>query len=154
MTYIARKERPMMSDPFSKQRPVAKPVAAPPVMHADPPPQTHVPRDMPQDFIYNTEHPVLAIPFTAYLGDHKLEGAELSVTAAYVIIGGALDPAWKGHREVCKLQFDFQGFSVTLFPDMIVAGSRRDGEMTLQFMDPAGDHLPQLSPATSRRWVG
>lgn len=144
MTYIARKERPMMSDPFSKQRPVAQPVAAPPVMPADPPRQAHVPRDMPQDFIYNTEHPVLSVPFTAYLGDHKLEGAELSVTAAYVNIGGALDPAWKGHREVCKLQFDFQGFSVTLFPEMIVAGSRREGEMTLQFMDPAGDHLPQL----------
>jgi mannuronan synthase len=146
MTYIARKERPMMSDPFSTQRPVAPPAAPPPAMPVDPPPQAQAqpPRDMPQDFIYDTEHPVLSIPFTAYIGDHKLEGSELSVTAAYVHIAGQLDPAWKGHRDIIKLQFDFQGFSVTIFPEAIVAGSRRDGEMTLQFMDPAGAHLPQL----------
>jgi len=99
---------------------------------------------MPQDFIYDAEHPVLPIPFKVYLGEHKLDGVELSVTAAYVAIGGDLDPAWKGHKEVVKLQFDFQGFSVTLFPEIVVSGARHTGEMSLQFMDPAGAHLPQL----------
>jgi mannuronan synthase len=108
------------------------------------PPRAEAPKTVPQDFIYDSEHPILPIPFKVWVGENKLEGNELSVTAAYVGIGGALDAAWKGHREVVKLQFDFQGFSVTLYPDMIVAGSRRDGEMTLQFMDPAGAHLPQL----------
>jgi mannuronan synthase len=111
---------------------------------APPPPRAEAPKSVPQDFVYDSEHPILPIPFKVWVGENKLEGDELSVTAAYVAIGGALDPAWKGHREVVKLQFDFQGFSVTLYPDMIVAGSRRDGEMTLQFMDPAGEHLPQL----------
>lgn len=151
-----------MSDPFTSSRPMTAPVAAPqpqpqpvaapavveppPVTRVEPvrPSQPPVPPPLPQDFIYDAEHPVLPIPFKAQIGEHKLDGIELSVTAAYVSIGGALDPAWKGHREVVKLQFDFQGFSVTLFPEMIVTGSRGNGEMTMQFMDPAGAHLPQL----------
>jgi mannuronan synthase len=99
---------------------------------------------IPPDFVYETEHPVLPIPFTATVGDTKLDGTGISVTAAYVAIKGTLDPAWKDHREVVTLQFDFDGFSVTLFPEIVVPGARRDGEMTLQFMDPAGAHLPQL----------
>lgn len=143
MTYIARKERPTMSDPFSTQGPIVPPPAAP-AAEPTPLPTGKAAPAMPQDFVYDTEHPVLPIPFCAYLGDHKLEGSELSVTAVYVNIGGTLDPAWKGYREIIKLQFDFQGFSVTIFPEAVVAGSRREGEMTLQFMDPAGPHLPQL----------
>lgn len=102
------------------------------------------PRPLPQDFVTETEHPVLPIPFTIYMGEHKLEGAGISVAAAYAAIGGTLDPSWKGHRDVVRLQFDFPGFSVTLTPEIVVAGSRKDGEMTLQFLDPAGKHLPQL----------
>ncbi len=101
-------------------------------------------RSIPQDFVYETEHPVLPIPFSATIGDARLEGVGVSVTAAYVAINGPIDPAWVNYKEVIKLQFDFDGFSVTLFPEAVVAGSRKDGEMTLQFMDPAGAHLPQL----------
>jgi mannuronan synthase len=147
MTHRAHKDKPTMSDPIPIQRPVARKAALPlPTPAAEPPPQpqAQAQRDMPQDFVYDTEHPVLKIPFTAFVGDYKLEGKELSVTAAYVDIGGTLDPAWKGYRDIIKLQFDFQGFSVTIFADAIIAGSRRDGEITLQFMDPAGAHLPQL----------
>lgn len=100
--------------------------------------------DIPQDFVYETEHPVLPIPFTVTIGDTKLDGTGISIAAAYVAIKGKLDPAWKDYREVVTLQFDFDGFSVTLFPEIVVPGARRDGEMTLQFMDPAGAHLPQL----------
>lgn len=108
---------------------------------AAPPP---TPKSLPQDFVTETEHPVLPIPFTVYMGEHKLEGVGISVAAAYAAIGGTLDPSWKGHRDVVRLQFDFPGFSVTLTPEITVAGSRKDGEMTLQFLDPAGKHLPQL----------
>ncbi len=31
-----------------------------------------------------------------------------------------------------------------MYPEVIVTGSRKPGEMTLQFADPAGEHLPQL----------
>ena len=99
---------------------------------------------IPAEFPFETEHPVMPIPFKAQFGEYKLDGVEISVTAAYVAIDGVLDPQWKGHKEFVKLQFDFQGFSVSIYPEVVVAGSRRDGEMTLQFLDPAGAHLPQL----------
>jgi len=99
---------------------------------------------IPEEFGLENEHPVLPIPFKATLGDQKLEGAEISVTAAYVKIPGQMDPAWKGHRDVVKLQFDFAGFTMSLFPECVVTGSREEGEMTLQFLDPTGPHLPQL----------
>ena len=127
-----------MSDPFTLTGPVGNPAAAAPKTMPD---QRQA---LPQDFVYETEHPLLPIPFTATIDGNKLDGIAISVTAAHVTISGALDPAWRDHRSVITLQFDFDGFSVTLFPEAVVVGSRRDGEMILQFMDPAGKHLPQL----------
>jgi alginate biosynthesis protein Alg44 len=86
----------------------------------------------------------LTVPFTALFGDSRLEGIGLSVAAAYVQIGGPLDPRWLNHRAPVRLQFDFENFSVQLDADVVVAGSRGPGEMTLQFVDPLGPHLPQL----------
>jgi mannuronan synthase len=127
-----------MNQPFTLAGPIdAQPVSAP-SSRLDQRPA------IPQDFVYDTEHPLLPIPFTATIDGTKLGGVAISVTAAHVAISGPLDPAWKDHRTVIKLQFDFEGFSVTLFPEIVVVGSRREGEMTLQFMDPAGKHLPQL----------
>ncbi|MBC7478134.1 MAG: hypothetical protein H7317_08585 [Pseudorhodobacter sp.] len=119
---------------------VAVPGAAPQPAPAPAP----EPMEIPSEFGFETEHPVMPIPFKVTFGDTRLDGIEISVTAAYVAINGALDPAWKGHKEFIKIQFDFQGFSVLIFPEVMVAGSRCDGEMTLQFLDPAGAHLPQL----------
>ena len=130
-----------MSDPFTLTSPISPPPVAGPSSRLDQRPQAP---QMPQDFVYESEHPELPIPFSATIDGTKLDGVGISVTAAYVAINGALDKAWRDHRTVIKLQFDFDGFSVTLFPEVVVAGSRRDGEMTLQFMDPAGKHLPQL----------
>ncbi len=115
---------------------------APPLGHGQDNASTAAP--LPPDFAYENEHPVIPVPFKAMLGDARLDGVALSVTAAYVAINGKIDPAWRGHREVITLQFDFNGFSITLFPEVVIAGSRNDGEMTLQFLDPAGPHLPQL----------
>ncbi|NUB44840.1 hypothetical protein GEU84_010630 [Fertoebacter nigrum] len=143
-----------MSDPFTvprqtrRREQVADPrqaaVAVPEAAAASAAPPAEQAKAVPQDFVYETEHPVLPIPFKVQLGEHRLDGVQLSVTAAYVAIEGKLDPAWKGYKQVVAMQFDFQGFSINLFPEIVVAGSREDGEMTLQFMDPAGAHLPQL----------
>lgn len=100
--------------------------------------------EVPQDFVYDNEHPELPVPFTAVIAGHRLQGCGLSVTAAYVDIPGAFDTSWAGRREVVTLEFQFKGFAVTMNTEMIVAGSRQHGEMTLQFRDPLGDHLPQL----------
>lgn len=152
-----------MSDPFSTPRDLA-PAALPRKTPADPV-QTdrartdHVrtdpvrtvaakpapePVEVPSEFGFETEHPVVAMPFKVQFGESRLDGIEISVTAAYVAIAGKMDPAWIGHKEFLKIQFDFQGFSVSIFPEVMVAAARRDGEMTLQFLDPAGAHLPQL----------
>lgn len=99
---------------------------------------------IPADFVTDAEHPVLPIPFAVQMGEARLAGVGLSVSAAYVAISGPLEPSWQGHREVARLQFEFSGFSVTLPVEVAVSGSRREGEMTLQFLDPLGPHLPQL----------
>jgi mannuronan synthase len=100
--------------------------------------------DVPADFVYDSEHPVLTIPFSAQFGDTRLTGTGISAAAAYVAIAGQLDPRWAGRRGQARLSFDFDGFSVVIPADMVVAGSRRPGEMTLQFANPLGPHLPQL----------
>ncbi len=98
---------------------------------------------LPQDFVFEAEHPSLSIPFVVSWGDVKLEGTQVSVTQAHVAIDGAVDPAWIGHRQIVTMQFAFDGFAVTLYPEVIV-GAGRPGEMILQFVNPTGAHLPQL----------
>lgn len=99
---------------------------------------------MPADFAYDGEHPILPVPFTLTLGETRLQGSALSVAQAFVMIAGALDPRWEHHRAPARLQFDFDGFSIQVTADVMIVGSRRPGEMTLQFVDPLGAHLPQL----------
>jgi alginate biosynthesis protein Alg44 len=99
---------------------------------------------VPQDFVYDTEHPVLPVPFKAMITGQAFEGVGLSVTAAYVAVAGVFDPEWLGRKAISKLEFQFRGFTILLDVEVIVAGSRESGEMTLQFVDPLGEHLPQL----------
>lgn len=132
---------PAVAAPAPPLEVVAAPMAAPaPPPVAAPPPSAA----LPADFVTDAEHPVLPIPFKAQVGESRLTGVGLSVAAAYVAIDGPLDPTWAGHREVIRLAFEFDGFGLTLAPEAVVAGSRRPGEMTLQFLDPTGGHLPQL----------
>lgn len=115
-----------------------------PPVHEPPVNETGKPTSVPQGFVYETEHPVLPIPFRAVLAGQALNGVGLSLTAAFVAVSGTFDPEWRGRRAMCKLEFQFKGFTLTLDADVVVVGSRENGEMTLQFMDPLGDHLPQL----------
>lgn len=138
---------PPVAPPVAPPAAAAPPPASPPP--ASPPPAAGLPpaagpRPLPADFAYDSEHPVLPVPFTATMGEARLEGTGLSVAAAYVAIDGALDPRWINHRAPARLQFAFEGFAVVLEAEVMVAGSRRPGEMTLQFLDPLGPHLPQL----------
>jgi hypothetical protein len=118
------------------------PPAAHPAAH---PAAAPAPRaSLPPDFVFETEHPVLPVPFSATMGEARLTGTGLSATAAYVAIEGSLDERWINHRAPVRLAFDFEGFAITIPADMRIAGSRKAGEMTLQFTDPLGPHLPQL----------
>lgn len=101
------------------------------------------PPKVPEDFGFDTEHPVLPVPFTAQIGDAKFEGTGLSVTAAYVAPMQSVPDGMVGGRTAVRLRFDFGGFTITLFPEALI--KRGDGEeLTLQFLDPTGPHLPQL----------
>lgn len=132
--------------PAAQARPVPEP-ARPmrePVREAAPAPAPAQPQAVPTDFAYESEHPVLAVPFSAVFGDSRLEGVGLSLAAAFVAISGPFDPRWMNHRAPVALRFDFENFSIQVNAEVQVAGSRAPGEMTLQFVDPLGPHLPQL----------
>lgn len=124
--------------------PEAAPAAPPEPSRAAPTLAPPPPGAVPVDFVTDAEHPVLPIPFRVELRDARLEGTGLSVASAYAAIPGALDASWRGHKEIVRLRFAFEGFELTIPVEAVVAGSRRPGEMTLQFLDPTGPHLPQL----------
>jgi hypothetical protein len=99
--------------------------------------------NVPTEFVYEDEHPVLNIPFIVRVGSQKFNGTGISLTAAYVQspeIGGLEDDS----THIVDLTFLFENFSVTIRPEVIVAKKRKSGELTLQFLNPTGDHLPQL----------
>ncbi|WP_102109636.1 hypothetical protein [Oceaniglobus roseus] len=95
------------------------------------------------DFVFETEHPVLPVPFTAQVGDQVFQGTGLSLTAAHVIAPGPIDPGFEGSRHIIKLEFNFEGFSIDLFPEARLTGLHTN-DLKLQFIDPTGPHLPQL----------
>lgn len=99
---------------------------------------------VPPEFVYDTEHPVLPVPFKAIIAGETLEGVGLSVTAAYVSVAGVFNPEWRGRKAISRLEFQFKGFTILLDVEVIVTGAREPGEMTLQFVEPLGEHLPQL----------
>jgi len=95
-------------------------------------------------FIYENEHPQLPIPFTARVGDRRLEGNSISITQA--LVSGLMPP--NGNMQKCPvaLQFDFEGFSVNLFleANVLKIGAPDSPEYSLQFCDPSGSHLAPL----------
>lgn len=99
---------------------------------------------VPPGFAFESEHPVVPIPFRAWLDDVCLEGAGLSVASAHVTAPPRLDLSLVRNRQVARLQFDFEDFSISLYPEVQVLDGGKPGELTLQFMDPTGPHLPQL----------
>ncbi|TNF21592.1 MAG: hypothetical protein EP318_06470 [Rhodobacteraceae bacterium] len=103
-----------------------------------------VPPQVPAEFGFDTEHPVLPVPFTAQIGEARFTGTGLSVTAAYVEPREAVAPMLTGSRQAVRLRFDFGGFTITLFPEARVTTNDTGDELTLQFIDPTGPHLPQL----------
>lgn len=109
------------------------------------PAQTAEPKpEVSGSFIYETEHPQLALPFTARVGDRRVEGHSISITHAEV--SGLMPPNGNFEKVPTSLQFDFEGFSVNLFVEVNVekVGAADSPSLRLQFCDPAGTHLPTL----------
>ncbi|MEJ6402673.1 hypothetical protein [Yoonia sp. 2307UL14-13] len=101
-------------------------------------------QQVPGAFIYENEHPQLQVPFSAHIGDRRMEGTSLSVTNARV--SGLLGPGAHWRKRHIILTFDFEGFSVNLFvvADIWKVGEDDTAEFELVFCDPTGSHLAPL----------
>ncbi len=101
-------------------------------------------QSIPDGFVFEDEHPQLKLPFTAAIGDRKLEGESLSITKA--IVSGLLPPFDGEQEELVSLRFDFDGFSINMFIEAFVtqSGESDDPRVTLRFADPTGEHLAAL----------
>lgn len=89
------------------------------------------------------DHPVLSLPFTVGIDGRNHAGRGLSLVSAE--ISGLVDPALEGSIRLVRLIFPFNGFTVVLsLRARIQHVDPGEGRAVLVFLDPAGDHLPQL----------
>ncbi len=93
-------------------------------------------------FLFENEHPTVSLPFSLYAYGQKFEGNGLSMTHIEV---SAKDEVFliSSTQHAVRIQFEFQNFSVSIYPEVFVVGER-DGKIQLKFADPAGDHVAQL----------
>ncbi len=61
-----------------------------------------------------------------------------------MLAGDGQEPLDPHTREVARLQVHFNGFDLTLHPEVALRETARNGDIVLFFTDPTGPHLPQL----------
>lgn len=90
-----------------------------------------------------TDHPVIAMPFHAEIDGRHYKGRGISLVRAE--IAGLIDPHMAGLERMAWLVFRFQGFTVGLSIEVRTQDvDAAKGTATLVFLDPMGEHLPQL----------
>ncbi len=90
-----------------------------------------------------TDHPMMDVPFMVGIDGRQYRGIRLSLGMAE--IGGLLDPALENATRLMRMVFPFNGFSVTLgVLGQIKHVDREKGLASVSFVDPGGEHLPQL----------
>lgn len=97
---------------------------------------------VPYDFGYESEHPAVSLPFSLHVYGQKFSGRKISLTAIQLQTRDEIFLI-KGSRHAVQLQFEFQNFSLSIYPEVVVAGENKD-ELVLKFADPTGDHVAQL----------
>lgn len=89
------------------------------------------------------EHPMLDMPFHVEIDGRQYQGRGLSLVRAG--IGGLIDPHASGTERLALFVFPFQGFVVALSIEVrILDIDPARGTAALEFLDPLGEHLPQL----------
>lgn len=89
------------------------------------------------------EHPMLDIPYVMGIDGRQYKGIRLSLVMAE--IAGLMDPGLEGATRMMRLQFPFQGFSVTLeLMGLVQSIDAKKGVATVAFVEPGADHLPQM----------
>ena len=98
--------------------------------------------EVPAEFGFESEHPAVSLPYTLKVCGQQFVGSRISMTEIRVM---SRDEVFlvKGSTHAARIQFDFQNFSVSIYPDVIVVGEHGD-ELVLKFADATGDHVAQL----------
>ena len=90
-----------------------------------------------------TDHPMIAMPFHVEIDGRQYRGRSVSLVRAE--ISGLMDPHSARQDRVAWVVFRFQGFTVGLSIDVrIEEVDAARGTAALAFLDPTGEHLPQL----------
>ena len=89
------------------------------------------------------DHPMLDVPFMVGIDGRQYRGVRLSLVMAE--ISGLMDPGLENATRLMRLVFPFHGFSVTLGVLGLIKQVDRDkGLASVTFVDPGGEHLPQM----------
>lgn len=89
------------------------------------------------------DHPLMDIPFMVGIDGRQYRGNRLSLVMAE--ISGLMDPGLENATRLMRMVFPFNGFSVTLgVLGQIKHVDREKGLATVTFVDPGGEHLPQM----------
>lgn len=89
------------------------------------------------------DHPMLDMPFHVEIDGRQYQGRGLSLVRAG--IGGLIDPHAAGTERLALFVFPFQGFVVALSIEVRIQDiDPARGTAALEFLDPLGEHLPQL----------
>lgn len=89
------------------------------------------------------DHPMLDIPFHVEIDGRQYRGRSISLVRAE--ISGLIDPHMQGLERIAWVVFRFQGYTVGL--SIEVRADEIDvarGTAALAFLEPMGEHLPQL----------
>lgn len=89
------------------------------------------------------DHPMLDIPFHVEIDGRQYKGREISLVRATV--SGLIDPHMQGLERIAWVVFRFQGYTVGLSIEVrLDEVDAAKGVATLVFLEPMGEHLPQL----------
>ncbi|WP_374645570.1 hypothetical protein [Tabrizicola sp.] len=89
------------------------------------------------------DHPMLDMPFHVEIAGRQYMGRGISLVRAG--ISGLIDPQSAGTERLALVVFRFRGFVVALSIEVRMQEvDAARGTAMLEFLDPLGDHLPQL----------
>ena len=89
------------------------------------------------------DHPMLDIPFHVEIDGRQYKGREISLVRA--TISGLIDPHMQGLERLAWVVFRFQGYTVGLSVEVrLDEVDAAKGTAALAFLEPMGEHLPQL----------
>ena len=92
---------------------------------------------------FDSEHPVIQMPFNAIIDGRLFEGDGISLVGA--LAKGLVSPQLEGEHRLVTLVFPFAGFNVTLPVEArLDTASSTSGKLALRFTNPTGAHFIQL----------